>query len=62
MKKVTFEEWVGFVSVISGEKMTRKEAGKFRKHLAVGEWSRLVQGYVRRDEAEKKASDKLQGV
>ena len=59
MKKVTFEEWVGFVSVISGEKMTRIEAGKFRKSLAVGEWSCLVEGYVRRDKAKKKASDKL---
>ena len=35
-RKVTFEEWVGFVSLLSGEKITRIEAGKLRKYLAGG--------------------------
>ena len=35
-QKVTFEEWVGFVSLLSGEKITRIEAGKLRKYLAGG--------------------------
>ena len=33
---MAFEEWVGFVSLLSGEKMTKIEAGKFRKYLAGG--------------------------
>lgn len=38
--------------------MTSIEVGKFRKYLAIGEQSCLVDGSVRRDEAEEKASTK----
>lgn len=42
--------------------MTRTESGKFRKYLAVGEWSCLVEGSTRRDEAEKEDIAKSQGI
>lgn len=38
--------------------METMEAGKFRKYLAISEWSCLVERYIWRDDMEKKASAK----